>query len=209
MAFNAIVDPGLYVIFDTARCEGTGALMVLLKNFRKKVAFVADPGHFAHFNYLFKKNCIHAMYFELACNDETGDLPMIEEPPATWMDASKRVAVNGIFQGLSKAPQPVIVLADIHTVMLEIGVRETIGLINLLRGISEIVVVKCDQEVGKELWVVEQVADVIVQVSELSSGFTSEYQGKVRVVRKQQMVKSEVGVFWYKIHNDTFEVIES
>ena len=52
-------------------------------------------------------------------------------------------------------------------------------------------------------------ADVNIEIGELESGYTSDYQGKIRVFFKQNYIKSEIGCFWFKIVNDNFEIIES
>ena len=81
--FNTLVDPGVYLIADSFLCDGTGAMMLLLKNMKKPVLFISEPGNYAHYNILCKKNGIKLSYLELSCNDEYGDLPMTEDPPAT------------------------------------------------------------------------------------------------------------------------------
>ena len=207
--FNSLVEPGLYIISDTYLCDGTGALMLLLRNIGKKVSFISDPGNYSHFNVLFKKNGLHVNYYELSCNLEIGDLPMTEDPPITWLDASKRIEISNILLEISKNMQPVIVIEDVFTILMEKGEKECVSLINSLREVCEILIIKSNEMIIKKLWMIDMNADVNIEIGELESGYTSDYQGKIRVFFKQNYIKSEIGCFWFKIVNDNFEIIES
>ena len=209
MSYSSLTTPGVYLISDTYLCDGTGALMLLLKNLNKRVTFISDSGNYSHFNYLFKKNGIHTNYLELACNIEIGDLPLTEDPPVTWLDAPRRVPLASVLSEASKSPQPVIVIEDISTLYLELGDKECVGLVNSLRNICEILIIKCNHILLKRLWMIEINCEVVIEVSELDSGFSSEYQGRVKVTRRQNFVKTESGCYWFKVLNDAFEIIES
>lgn len=209
MSFRTLVEPGLYVVSDTFLCDGVGVMMLLLKNHGKKASFFSDPGNYSHFNSLFKKHGIHTNYLEISCNLEIGDLPMTEDPPVTWLDAPKRVAISNIVKEAEKSMLSVIVLDDIQTLLLELGEKNCIGLINSLKCLCEVLIVKCNVHVLNELWMLKMNCDVLIEVTELESGFSVEYQGRVKVFHKQNFVKTEIGCFWFQILNDNFEIIES
>ncbi|OMJ66157.1 hypothetical protein SteCoe_37105 [Stentor coeruleus] len=208
MSLSYFTDPGLYIISDTFQTDGTGLLLSLLKSFKKKIAFISDPGHYSHFNTLFKKNSLHVIYYELCTNNDDLDLPLTEDPPSTWLDPSRRIKPNQVFTDLSKSPQPVIVLEEILSLYLSLGIHEFISLVNSLRAICEILIIKCDSQLLQRIWMIESTCDGILEVLPLQSGFSSDFAGKVHIWKKENYVRMEVAVLWYKISNDNFVLVE-
>lgn len=208
MAFPDLGDSGYYIVSDTILCDGTGGLLGLLKGFKKKATFLADPGLYSHYNVLLKRFGVNVNYWEFSVNQEVGDLPLTENPPSTWVDAPRRIEVTKLLETLSKGGLEVVVFSDIMTVVLEIGALKTVELIFELGKICQAVVVKGIEEVIKQLWIIEQVATAGLYFSPLTSGVSSEYLGKVRIELTQGLVKSEIGVFYYKIVADNLVLAE-
>lgn len=208
MSFPLLGDSGIYIISDTILCDGTGVLMTLLKTFKKKVTFLSDSGNFGHFNTLLKKNLIQSQYFELENNIEAGDLPLTENPPITWLDAPKRVKIDKILPTLDKQVQDIIVFDDIYSILLELGPQETVKLLFFLKSLCKALVVKGNKEVITQIWPVEQVSKATLELSPLESGTSSECLGKIRFEYRENLVKSEIGVYYYKLLNDNFILID-
>ena len=135
MSLPYLGNSGFFIISDTILCDGTGALLDLLKGFKKKVAFISEPGHFSHYNTLLKKWCIQNTYWELEGNLEVGDLPMTENPPVTWLDAPRRTGIDKILEGVRKGKEEIVAFADIFMIVMEIGIDKTVELIFRLREI--------------------------------------------------------------------------
>jgi archaellum biogenesis ATPase FlaH len=208
MSYNSLVDPGMYLISDTFLCDGTGALLLLLKNLKKKVQFISDPGNYSHYHSLLKKNGVSVTYFELNTNIEYRDLPMTEDSPVTWLDAPKKIDVRSLLIEINKKPEPVIVIEDLYSILLEIGSYECFSLLNSLKALCEVLIVKLSKQNLMTLWMIEEISDVLIEVKELESGFTQDCQGKLRIVSRKNHIQTEIGYFWYKIVNDNFEIIE-
>lgn len=208
MSLSSFTDPGLYIISDTLLTDGTGLLLSLLKTLKKKIAFISDPGHYSHFNTLFKKHSLHVAYYELCTNNDNLDLPLIEDPPSTWLDPSRRLKPNQVLSDLSKSPQPVIVLEEILSLYLSLGAHNLVSLINSLRAICEILIIKCDSQLLQHIWMIESTCDGVFEVLPLQSGFSSEFAGKVHIWKKNNYVRVETAVLWYKISNDAFVLVE-
>lgn len=208
MALPELGDSGVYVVADTVMCDGTGGLLALLKGFKKKVTVLADPGLYSHFNAILKRCGVAINYWELDANQEIGDLPLTENPPVTWLDAPKRVKISKILENLSKSQNEVIAIPDILTIFLELGASKTVDLLFELKSLCQALVIKANESILKELWPIDQLSTAGLYFSPLASGVSSEYLGKVRVEYTQGLVKSEIGVFYYKISADNFVLVE-
>lgn len=208
MALPELGDSGFYVVADTVLCDGTGGMLALLKGFKKKVTVLSDPGLYSHYNTILKKCGVPINYWELDENQEIGDLPLTENPPVTWLDAPKRVKISKILESLSKSQNEVIAIPDILTIFLELGPSKTVDLIFELKSLCQALLIKGNESILKELWPIEQLSTAGLYFSPLTSGVSSEYLGKVRVEHTQGLVKSEIGVFYYKIAADNFILVE-
>jgi hypothetical protein len=208
MSFPQLGDSGIYIISDTISCDGTGALLSLLKSFKKKVTFFSDPGNFSHYNILLKKFLIPFNYVEFETNLEIGDLPLTENPPVTWQDAPRRLPLKSILSFLKTQNSDVIVFDDIFSIILETSPVETVDLLFAVKNICKILVVKGDSMVISQIWPVEQMSRASIFLSPLASGSSSECLGKIRVEFREKFVKSELGVYYYKIMNDSFVLID-
>ena len=182
--------------------------MTLLKTFKKKVAFFSDSGNFGHFNTLLKKNLIQFQYFELENNIEAGDLPLTENPPITWLDAPKRVKYDKILESLTKQTQEIVVFDDIYSILLELGPHTTVSLLFAIKALCKALVIKANKEVIAQIWPIEQVSKATLELSPLESGASSECLGKIRFEYRVNFVKSEIGVYYYKLLNDNFILID-
>ena len=97
---------------------------------------------------------------------------------------------------------------DIHTILLETNEHDCVSFVNQLRSLCETLIIKTHKDTLKRLWVLEQASDFFLEASELQSGFTSEFQGKLKISVKSDHVKTETAHFWLKSSGDFYEILD-